>query len=160
MQFDGIEVKKGVKKSWMLSAEKQSSGAYGVPITVINGTRDGPTLAVMAGCHPGELVAITAAIRLSREIDPSKLIGTLIVVHVQNPLGLQLKQAYINPLDSMNLSSAYPHSESVGGSKAVDVGKSSIHRTKSLTVQVAEKLVSGGSEKIRLPRRHAWGRTQ
>ena len=140
MQIDGIEVKKGTKKSWMLSAGETVLGTYGIPITVINGARDGPTLAIMAGCHPGELVAITAAIRLSKEIEPSELAGTLIVVHVQNPLGLQFKQAYINPLDSMNLSRAYPHRESKVGMQAVDEGKSSIHRAKSLTFQVAEKL--------------------
>jgi predicted deacylase len=143
MRIDGIEVRKGEKKSWMLPAGETVLGAHSIPITVIKGAKDGPTLAVMAGCHPGELVAITAAIRLSREIEPSELAGTLIVVHVQNPLGLQFKQAYINPLDSMNLSRAYPHLEgpSTSNSSAqVDIGNSSVHRARSLTVNVAEKL--------------------
>ena len=93
----------------------------------------------MAGCHPGEVVAITAAIRLSNEIDPGKLAGTLIIVHVQNPLGLQFKKAYVNPLDGMNLSGAYPHStDKTPGT--MDLGTSSIHQAKSLTQQIAEKL--------------------
>src|SRR5579862_8420855 len=102
MQIDGVEIEKGSKKSWTLDAGETVLGKFGVPVTVINGAKDGPTLAVMAGCHPGELVAITAAIKLSNEIDPRNLAGSLIIVHVQNPLGLQFKKAYVNPLDGIN----------------------------------------------------------
>jgi len=139
MQIDDVEIEKGTKKSWTLETGETVLGKFGVPITVINGAKDGPVLAVMAGCHPGEVVAITAAIRLSNEIDPGRLSGTLIIVHVQNPLGLQFKKAYVNPLDGMNFSSAYPHSEDETKG-TIDLGKSSIHRAKSLTQQIAEKL--------------------
>ncbi|HZW58034.1 MAG TPA: succinylglutamate desuccinylase/aspartoacylase family protein [Nitrososphaerales archaeon] len=140
MQIDGTELKRGTKKSWTLPAGETAIGSYGIPITVISGLREGPTLAVMAGCHPGELVAIAAAIRISKQIDPSSLSGTLIIVHVQNPLGLQFKQAYVNPLDGMNLSGAYPHDEADSKNSSLDLGKSSVHRARSLTIQVAEKL--------------------
>ena len=139
MQIDGIEIEKGSKKSWTLDAGETVLGRFGVPITVINGAKEGPTLAVMAGCHPGEVVAIGAAIKLSNEIDPNQLSGTLLIVPVQNPLGLQFKRAYVNPLDGMNLSGAYPHSE-VKGSQNIDSGTASIHKAKSLTQQTAEKL--------------------
>ena len=29
-----------------------------VPVTVINGANDGPTLTITAGCHPNELVGM------------------------------------------------------------------------------------------------------
>ena len=139
MQIDGVEIGKGSKKSWDMEAGETVLGKFTVPVTVINGAKEGPTLAVLAGCHPGEVVAIAAAIRLAKEVDPRELSGTLVIVHVQNPLGLQFKKAYVNPLDGMNLSGAYPHSENhnVG---PIDQGTSSIHKAKSLTQQTAEKL--------------------
>lgn len=139
MQIDGIEVEKGSKKSWTLDAGETVLGRFGVPVIVINGAKDGPALAVLAGCHPGEVVAIAAAIKLSNEIDPEQLSGSLLIVPVQNPLGLQFKQAYVNPLDRVNLSGAYPHAEAKASAK-VDSGEGSIHKAKSLTQQTGEKL--------------------
>jgi uncharacterized protein len=139
MQIDGVEVEKGSKKSLTLEAGETVLGSFGIPVTVINGAKDGPTLAVLAGCHPGEVVAITAAIKLTNEIDPKKLSGSLLIVPVQNRLGLQFKQAYVNPLDGMNFSSAYPHVESETSAKT-DFGGASIHKAKSLSQQIAGKL--------------------
>jgi uncharacterized protein len=140
MQINGVEIDRNSKRSWTLEAGETVLGKFGIPITVINGIKEGPTLAVMAGCHPGEVVAITAAIRLANEIDPANLSGTLIIVPVQNPLGLQFKKAYINPLDGMNLSSAYPSAEDRSMTSEVDLGRSSVHKARSLTQQVAEQL--------------------
>jgi uncharacterized protein len=140
MQIDGVEVEKGSKKSWSLVAGETVLGSLGIPITIINGAKSGPTLAAMAGCHPGEVVAIAAAIILAREIEPEELSGSLLIVHVQNPLGLQFKKSYVNPLDGMNMSGAYPSSEARSTKDMVDSGTAPIHKAKSLTEQIAEKL--------------------
>ena len=141
MQIDGVQIERGSKKSWILEAGETVLGKFAsVPITVINGVKEGPTLAVMAGCHPGEVVAITAAIRLANDIDPQRLSGTLVVVHVQNPLGLEFKKAYVNPLDGMNFSAAYPHTGDKAQASQVDLGTASVHKAKSLSQQIAEKL--------------------
>lgn len=141
MQIDGVSIERGTKKSWKIVAGETALGKLEVPITVISGAEDGPTLAVMAGCHPGELVPIVSAIKLSREIEPKNLRGTLLIAHLQNPLGFQFKVAYINPLDGVNLSSAYPPlRQSEDKTSEKDLGKSSVHRAKSVTLQVAEKL--------------------
>lgn len=78
-----------------------------IPFTVIRGVKDGPTLCVTAGCHPTEYSGIDAAIRLTREIKPENLKGTLLVVPVVNIPGFW-ERNYINPIDGKNIQGLYP----------------------------------------------------
>ena len=55
-----------------------------VPVTLVHGSRPGPTLAVIAGIHGYEYPGITALQQLRRELDPGDLSGRLILVHVRD----------------------------------------------------------------------------
>jgi predicted deacylase len=78
-----------------------------IPFTVIRGTEDGPTLCVTAGTHPTEYAGIDAAIRLTNEVRPDDLKGTLIVVPLVNPPGFW-ERNYINPIDGGNIQGNWP----------------------------------------------------
>ncbi len=108
MVVDGVRIRKGTKKSWGLVAAETSAAKIEVPITAINGLKEGPVLGVLAGCHPGEVVGVAASIRLAKEIDPTKLAGALLIVHLQNVIGFQFKTAYVSPVDGVNMGRAYP----------------------------------------------------
>src|SRR5262245_34136853 len=55
-----------------------------IPISVINGARPGPVLALTAGVHGQEYTSILALQRLLKTADPKAMTGTLILVHVAN----------------------------------------------------------------------------
>ena len=48
-----------------------------IPLTIINGAFDGPTLLVTAGIHGGEYPGIAAAMELGRSLDPQEIHGSL-----------------------------------------------------------------------------------
>lgn len=78
-----------------------------IPIMVIQGIKDGPTLVQTAGCHPTEYAGIDATIRLSNEIKPEELNGTFITVPCVNTPGFW-ERTYINPIDGKNIQGLYP----------------------------------------------------
>ncbi len=79
-----------------------------VPAFVVRGVRPGPTLAVTAGVHAAEYPPIEAATRVARELDPSRLAGTVIVIPLVNTPGFFVRSIYINPVDGRNLNRAFP----------------------------------------------------
>jgi predicted deacylase len=79
-----------------------------VPISVIHGRMDGPVLALIAGTHGYEYPPILALQRVRRDIDPSKLSGTLILVHVANLPSFLGRTIYYSPIDGKNLNRVYP----------------------------------------------------
>jgi predicted deacylase len=131
----GIEVRRGTKKSWELDAGETVLGKVGVPITVINGRKKGPTLAITAACHPMELNGILTTIRLAKEVDPERLAGVLLIVHVQNIKGLELKTGHVSPLDGINMGGAFQVQK-----EEIEERGSVSHQSKSLTFHVAEKI--------------------
>jgi hypothetical protein len=54
-------------------------------LTVIHGARPGPVLALIAGTHGYEYTSIVGLQRLPARLDPARMAGSVIVVHVANP---------------------------------------------------------------------------
>lgn len=89
-----------------------------------------------AACHPMELTGVMTTIRLAREIDPEKLAGALLIVHVQNIMGFQSKRGHVSPLDGINMSRAFRAKEDIDESGVVS------HQGKSLTFLMADRIYS------------------
>jgi len=134
--IDGVKVSPGSKRSWDFPVGETVTGRVTLPITVVNGTKEGPVLAVLAGCHPGEVNGIMTSIRLANEVEPKILSGKLLLVHVLNVMGVQFKKGHISPLDGVNLGGAYPTETR---KEADDSGQVS-HQGKSLTYSTAERV--------------------
>ncbi|PSR27178.1 MAG: hypothetical protein C7B47_08920 [Sulfobacillus thermosulfidooxidans] len=79
-----------------------------LPYTRIEGESDGPTLLVTGGVHGGEYPGIEASIRFAQQLDPSKLHGRVVVIHITNPPAFYEKTQYIGPLDGKNLNRVFP----------------------------------------------------
>jgi predicted deacylase len=79
-----------------------------IPITVVHGVRPGPVLAAIAGTHGYEYPPITALQQVGRELDPSALSGTVILVHVANMPSFLGRTIYYSPIDGKNLNRVYP----------------------------------------------------
>lgn len=81
---------------------------YRLPMWVINGASDGPTLVVTAGVHAAEYASIAAALDLGRSLDPNHLRGRVIVVPVMSLVSFTARSIYVNPLDGKNLNRVFP----------------------------------------------------
>jgi predicted deacylase len=79
-----------------------------LPITTIEGSKPGPTLALIAGNHGYEYPPILALQELPAQIDPATLSGTVILVHVANMPSFLGRTIYFSPIDGKNLNRVYP----------------------------------------------------
>lgn len=103
-----LSVKPGEIVSGYLVVPPADDPGCEIPVTVINGKNKGSVLALVAGVHGYEYPPILALFRLKERIDPDRLSGTLILVHIANPPGFQKRIVYYNPYDWKNLNRVFP----------------------------------------------------
>ncbi len=100
----------GEKRSGMLSVPDRGDGGVEIPVTIVNGSAAGPVLVLIAGTHGYEYPPITALQRVRKAIDPRRLKGTVVLVHIANPPSFFRRTIYYSPIDGKNLNRAYPGS--------------------------------------------------
>lgn len=103
----GFTVERGSKLRTMLPVPDTQ---IEIPITIINGMQDGPTLLITAGIHGGEYPGIAAAMELGKELDPQNICGRLIMLHPVNIQGFWARREFIVPEDGKNLNRVFPGS--------------------------------------------------
>ena len=79
-----------------------------LPITIANGWKEGPVLALTAGVHGYEYPPIIALQRLRSQLDPQTLKGDIIMVHVVNLPSFLKRTIYYNPYDWKNQNRVFP----------------------------------------------------
>ena len=103
-----VQAEVGAKASGYLEVPAGVDDGTRIPVTVINGGRPGPVLALIAGTHGYEYPPITALQNLRNDIDPNELAGTIVMVHVANVPSFLGRTIYYSPIDGKNLNRAYP----------------------------------------------------
>lgn len=78
-----------------------------IPVSVVNGARPGPVLALVAGTHGYEYTSILALPRVLAALDPQQMSGAVILVHMANPPAFFERRIYTN-VDGKNLNRVYP----------------------------------------------------
>ena len=106
--LDDIEVPRGSLRSGYLETPPGAGGDARIPVSVLNGARPGPVLALVAGTHGYEYPPITALQRVRADLDPAELSGTVILVHIANPPSFLGRSIYYSPVDGKNLNRVYP----------------------------------------------------
>jgi hypothetical protein len=101
-------VEKGKKKFLSVTIAQRSVSEIKIPVTVINGTEDGPLLGIVAGEHGCEYPGILSAAKLSREISPKKLSGGVVILPVVNIPSFENRSMWVNPIDQDRLWDKYP----------------------------------------------------
>src|SRR5215472_3484674 len=81
---------------------------YRLPMWLINGVGEGPTLVVTAGVHAAEYASIAAALELGRSLDPGSLSGRVIVVPIVDVPAFSARSIYVCPLDGKNPNRVFP----------------------------------------------------
>ncbi len=94
----------GEKKFGSLSLVEDPLGRVEIPLGLVNGLHDGPTVCVLAGTHACEYVGIDAAVMTYQSASPGSMRGKLIVLPVINPVAFKTVTPYVNPIDGLNLS--------------------------------------------------------
>ena len=92
-------------------AELRDSTRVHLPVMIMNGASDGPTITINGATHPTEHIGVHALQILLREkLNPSKLKGRIIAFPIANPFAQQFS-AYVSPHDGINMSRTYPGSK-------------------------------------------------
>lgn len=110
IEIGNIEANSGEKKFGFLKVGETPLRNIELPVGIINGTQDGPTVCIIAGEHPYEYAGIDGAIQVYKKLTPEDIKGALIIVPVVNVPGLEARSMYVNPLDNLNLAFVYPGS--------------------------------------------------
>lgn len=92
---------------------------YRLPMWLINGAAEGPTLVVTAGVHAAEYASIAGALHLGRSLEPGMLRGRAIVVPVMNLPSFRARSIYVCPLDGKNLNRVFPGNEAGSASEQI-----------------------------------------
>jgi len=104
-----VEAVPGQMKSGFIVVPEGADGPeIKLPVTIVNGSKPGPTLALTAGVHGYEYVPILTLQRLRKDLDPRQLTGAVIMVHVVNIPSYFKRTIYTNPHDWKNQNRVFP----------------------------------------------------
>lgn len=84
------------------------AGNHSLPLVVIGGRSQGPTLTIVAGIHPTEYAGIEAALRLAKDLDPSEVRGRVVIVPFLNVAGFNSRAPGGSPEDLVDVWRVFP----------------------------------------------------
>ena len=87
--------------------EDDAAGTVKLNVGIINGSENGPVVALTGGMIGTHYPGINVCIRIYNEIDPSKLKGTIIIVPVMEVTGFQQGMDK-SPMDGLGLNTVFP----------------------------------------------------
>ena len=103
----GVTAQPGEKKSGYINVPAASDAGTQIPVSVVQGVKPGPVLALIAGTHGYEYTSIIALPRVLARLDPAKMSGSVILVHMANPATFYGRRVYYGS-DNKNLNRMYP----------------------------------------------------
>ena len=89
-----------------LVSESYTGDRTTLPMAVVNGEGEGPTVFVTAAIHGDELNGIAICQQLLSLLDPAELRGAVIVVPIANVMGAQIRSRYLP--DRRDLNRSFP----------------------------------------------------
>jgi len=98
----------GTQKFLSLAVARRSVSEIEIPVTIINGVKDGPLLGIIAGEHGCEYPGIMTTLKLSQEISPKELSGVLAILPIVNVPSFENRTMWVNPIDQDRLWDKYP----------------------------------------------------
>jgi predicted deacylase len=107
LKVGGLSAARGEKRYGVCEFPVRGQ-TYRLPMWLVNGSADGPTLVVTGGVHAAEYASIAAALELGRSLEPRELRGRVIVVPVMNMAAFTARSIYVCPLDGRNLNRVFP----------------------------------------------------
>jgi predicted deacylase len=104
-----VRVRPGLHRTVSLPITRLVTGAeVELPVRVVHGREDGPTVWIDAAVHGDEAVGVEVVRQVLAEIDPKTFRGTLIAVPIVNVLGFMAGDRYLP--DRRDLNRSFPGS--------------------------------------------------
>ena len=104
--FGGVEVAAGRRHELSLPISQLVTGAdVTLPVHVLHGREDGPTVWVSAAIHGDEVAGVEIVRRVLERLQPKNLRGTLLAVPIVNVLGVMAGDRYLPDRRDLNRSS-------------------------------------------------------
>ncbi len=107
LQVGDISVTRGTRGTGTIHVSDGVDKGVDIPVSVVHGREPGKTLALIAGTHGYEYTSILALQRLLPRLDPARMKGSVILVHMANPESFYARRIYFNS-DGKNLNRVYP----------------------------------------------------
>jgi predicted deacylase len=117
--YDGGAVDPGETQNLRFTVSETYLGdPVRIPVTVVNGEREGPTLCLTAASHGDELNGIEIVREVAHEWDLSELAGTLVCLPVLNVPGFMAQERYL-PVYDRDLNRSFPGDDSTTSAKRI-----------------------------------------
>ncbi len=116
LKVQDLEIPKGTKKQGYLNISEKPAGPHRIPLTLVNGSGDGPTLVINGGEHGSEYHGPAASLTVMRDLDPKEVRGKVIIVPMVNTLAFEARWMHGNPVDYRDLTGHYVEEIPRGGS--------------------------------------------
>jgi len=115
LEIEGIRAQPGkLSCGWVPVVELPDQQRVDLPLMILNGAEEGPTLMLIAGEHGTELPGIRTIGKLMRELDPKELKGSIIGVPCCNPFAFRYS-SYITYQDDTNIATLTSSTDGVWG---------------------------------------------
>lgn len=98
----------GQRATGFIEVPAGADPATSIPVIVINGSKPGPKLALVAGAHGTEYASIIALEKFAQILNPSEISGAVIIVPLINLASFNQKVPHLNPVDGKNMNRMYP----------------------------------------------------
>ncbi len=99
---------RGQKVNGTIEVPAGVDAGLSIPVTVVNGAKPGPVLAIVAGSHGTEYTSIIALEKLIAMLNPADVSGTVIIVPLINIPSFEQKVPHLNPVDKKSMNRFYP----------------------------------------------------
>jgi len=129
--------------------ESRDGSPVGLPVAVINGSRDGKTLYVQAASDGDELNGVGVIQRVVPQLDPSDLSGTILVCGIVNYHAFQIAE-HRNPIDDTKMNRAYPGDASGTSSERIAAATYDAAVSADLVVDLHQGSTSRMIEEVRV----------
>ena len=118
LKVQNLVAEPGTKVQGMLYIHEQPVYKHEIPITLINGAGDGPTICINGGEHGSEYNGPAGCLKLIQELNPNDINGKVILVPIVNTLAFEYRWMHGNPIDYRDLGGCYLDEVPRGGSGA------------------------------------------
>ena len=116
LKVQDLEASQGEKKQGYLKISEKPAGPHRIPVTLVNGAGDGPTVVINGGEHGSEYNGPAATLTVMKKLDPGELSGRVIIVPMVNTLAFEARWMHGNPIDYRDMTGCYVEEIPRGGS--------------------------------------------
>jgi len=116
LKVQDLEASRGERVEGYLRISEKPAMVHKIPVVLVNGEREGPTLVVNGGEHGSEYNGPAACLTVMKELEPADVKGRVIIAPMVNTLAFESRWMHGNPVDYRDLTGCYVPEIPRGGS--------------------------------------------